>query len=754
MLRSIPVALAAACLVASVAVAPAQAAGATGRNAQLPLLPASGRTVSGVVRDTHGHAVPGADVGLCQTKDDCFAAMDRADADGAFAITGVPDGSYLLEALAPEGANLLDAWYPGVAGGTTDPNAAVPVQVAGDIAGLEAQLPDGRRITGHVRTPSGDPVEGVTIVGTGYGSGSAIESDADGLYQVVGLADGVFELLVRGPESGPYHAQIPNGIIVDGVEEPEDGRSGSGYDVTAGDLENLDLTIVVGRTISGHLEGASGKPVAVTASDANPSFEGLVDADGNFTVTGLFPGAYRLMFGFPDNAPVFESQFPYGYFGGDGQPLTTTWSGAAIVDATAGNVAGLEAVLVARPSIEGVVRDAYGVVPNAAVDLSDPDNGHVRVTTRPDGTFVASNIPPGSYTIRAGALHHVVVGYAGGRSNPDPFKAVPVVVGASAVKGLTIVLPRGSAISGKVTGPGGVPLAGISVYASPSSGGVWEFGPGGAVTRADGTYSVGGLANGTYMLSFSPPEGSPYRSGYWSSKGFTSSWASATGIPVSDGSAPIVTTPVAGFQVGGHLGSSTAPVRVRWTAVDAGSNVKLNRLQQQANAGAWRTVASPLVTAGTRSLTVGGTVYRFRVRATDYAGHTSADRAGPTFRVVRTQQASSSIHYAGSWSTSSNPLASGGSYRRATAAGATASYTFTGRAIGWVATTGPGYGQARVTVDGGAAVVIDLSSPTADWRRVVFSASFSGLKSHTIRIRTLGTVGHPTVSVDAFVVLR
>ena len=86
--------------------------------------------------------------------------------------------------------------------------------------------------------------------------------------------------------------------------------------------------------------------------------------------------------------------------------------------------------------------------------------------------------------------------------------------------------------------------------------------------------------------------------------------------------------------------------------------------------------------------------------------------------------------------------------------GRTASFTFTGRAVSVVAPRGPNMGFAQISVDGVLKATIDLSAPIASPSRVVWSTSWSTKATHEVRIRTLGTVGHPDWSVDAFVVLR
>jgi hypothetical protein len=74
--------------------------------------------------------------------------------------------------------------------------------------------------------------------------------------------------------------------------------------------------------------------------------------------------------------------------------------------------------------------------------------------------------------------------------------------------------------------------------------------------------------------------------------------------------------------------------------------------------------------------------------------------------------------------------------------------------VGWVASTGPSNGVAKVYVDGAYAGQVDLRSATPAWRRVVFSRTWASSGAHVIRVVGQGTAGRPAVTVDAFAVLR
>jgi len=146
-----------------------------------------------------------------------------------------------------------------------------------------------------------------------------------------------------------------------------------------------------------------------------------------------------------------------------------------------------------------------------------------------------------------------------------------------------------------------------------------------------------------------------------------------------------------------------------------------------------------------------GAAYRFVLRATDGAGNASGWVYGRTFEPLLTQQSSSAISYGGSWQTVPNNVASGGSIAYSTTAGASARFSFTGRAVSWVAYHGPTRGSAKVYIDGVYRTTVNLYSATYLARQIVFATSWSVNGSHSITIVNLGTAGHSRVDVDAFV---
>ncbi len=154
-------------------------------------------------------------------------------------------------------------------------------------------------------------------------------------------------------------------------------------------------------------------------------------------------------------------------------------------------------------SISGTVTDAAHPGGLAGVCVlatsADGGSGFGGATTAADGSYQIGNLPPDSYTVEFDPGCGATV------TSPDAPQlapsAVQVLPGGS-VTGVNAALAAAGSISGTVTDtadPAG--LAGVCVTATSADGGI---GFGSAVTAADGTYTVPGLAAGSYTVEFDP----------------------------------------------------------------------------------------------------------------------------------------------------------------------------------------------------------------------------------------------------------
>jgi hypothetical protein len=224
-----------------------------------------------------------------------------------------------------------------------------------------------------------------------------------------------------------------------------------------------------------------------------------------------------------------------------------------------------------------------------------------------------------------------------------------------------------------------------------------------------------------------------------------------------DTTPPAVTAPRPAFALGSSITDGKVMVQVPLTAQDSLSGVADYDLNQKTDAGTWKNV--PVATTGFSA--VGASAvdrmlapqhkYAFRVRATDVATNPSGWATGPAINIKRFQESSTRIRYSGTWYKVSNTSLWGGAARKSTKAGASATFSFTGRAFALVGRTGPGRGRARIYVNGSLVDTIDLYAASLTNRRVVWAGSWTNAVSRTIKVVVAGTAGRPLVELDALV---
>ena len=225
----------------------------------------------------------------------------------------------------------------------------------------------------------------------------------------------------------------------------------------------------------------------------------------------------------------------------------------------------------------------------------------------------------------------------------------------------------------------------------------------------------------------------------------------AVSLVVADGIPPTIVLPTMALEVGGTVGPSTVPVLTRWSASDP-SGISGYVLQRSVDGGqTWAAaLTSATATSFWQSLPAGASAVQ-RLRATDRLGNTSAWRSGPRASVLMTGQTGSAIRYTGTWLTQTTTNALGGNYVYSSRAGASATYSFTGSSVGWVATTGPNCGSAKIYVDGVTSGRSACTRRTYKFRHVVWTRNWAAAVPHTLKIVVAGTAGHPIVDVDGFI---
>jgi hypothetical protein len=139
---------------------------------------------------------------------------------------------------------------------------------------------------------------------------------------------------------------------------------------------------------------------------------------------------------------------------------------------------------------------------------------------------------------------------------------------------------------------------------------------------------------------------------------------------------------------------------------------------------------------------VADTWWWYGTQATDYA---------------RFEETHAFASYSGTWTDSANSQLSGGSYKYTNTTGSSVTLKFSGTAVRYVTTKASVYGIANVSLDGGAAVPVDLYSPATAYQQVVWSATGLDDGPHTLTITRSGNKnpasGERYVGLDAIEVI-
>jgi hypothetical protein len=220
---------------------------------------------------------------------------------------------------------------------------------------------------------------------------------------------------------------------------------------------------------------------------------------------------------------------------------------------------------------------------------------------------------------------------------------------------------------------------------------------------------------------------------------------------VLDRTAPLVGTPKAALGTGSVMGTSGPTVVVSWTGSDGLSGMAGYDVQQSIDGGPYAVIAAHQPAKSLHRTLLSGHRYVFRVRGIDRAGNVGAWRTASSVKLSVFQSAST-VRYQGTWHTTRSASYLKGSAEYATVAGARATLTFKGRSVAWVARTGKTEGWATVYIDGVRAARVNLGAASTHYRVVVFSRTWSSVKTHTISIRVEGTRGHPRIDLDGLVV--
>ena len=421
--------------------------------------------------------------------------------DGAYTISGLPTGSYVVEFWDD-----LGRYCPEYYDDAADLDSATEIEVprGGSASGIDASLPLCSTITGTVTGPDGVTPLGEIVVWAytwsdeGWDPAGRRLTGPDGTYEMGGLAAGNYRLQFVD-WSGEYVDEVYDNMVSQTLE--------AGTDIVVpveGLVTGIDASLTIASKISGRVTGSDGTTglsniyIVVerwTGQEWEWFDESSVDFDGTYQIAGLSGGThYRVQFsdGSGEYIPnEIEMLVP-------GQTVLT---GADVQMSTTSTITGrvtgpdgttpLKSIFVFIERWNGVIWDYVG-----------------QAITKADGSYELTRLRPGVYKVffrddfYGEYVTETYVNPASPEGSPRIFVPIETVV-----TGIDASLALASKISGTVTGPDGTtPIQDVRVEAKTWTGQAWEI-VGTGFTGEDGAYTVSGLPAGTFRVHFSDMAG-------------------------------------------------------------------------------------------------------------------------------------------------------------------------------------------------------------------------------------------------------
>lgn len=442
------------------------------------------------------------------------------DEDGSYRIQNLVANTYRIRFSDPSFGICSSEFY--VNAPTLETAKDIVVGEGATVSGIDASLLDGSEITGRVTGPDGvTPLENVEVIAyylSYYGDqwirGNDTTTQADGSYSIRRLPAGTYRISFSGPNGRIYAEEYYNDVIK--FESAE--NIAVGKDVT---IIGINASLTKSGQINGTITGPNGATplggISVTAYRPNgfggwePAKYTYTNSDGKYYLQYLVAGNYRIGFSDQDGG-VYGDEFY--------DNVRQLESAMNIVVGEGITVGGVDASMIEVGKIAGNVTGQNGATPVLGILVtayrSDGIGGWslFREThTRFDGSYLLKGLIAGSYRVKFSDFENrknmsdvypwdekvYVSEYYNNVTNLAD--AVSISVGENAtISGIDASLIESGKITGTVTGPDGVtPVQGIIVVAYlPNDYENKKL----TYTAADGSYSLGGLAAGTYRVKF------------------------------------------------------------------------------------------------------------------------------------------------------------------------------------------------------------------------------------------------------------
>lgn len=459
--------------------------------------------LTGVVRGPGGRPLPGACITAVGPAGSIVA---RSRTDGRYVLAGLSPGRYTLRAsdCAAAGSPITTIW-PGLQArvtvgsgqaATMPPVSVVPASARMIQAGSAAHpTGTGGIISGRV-TGRGHPLQGICAEADriGGGNGGGAVTLKTGKYRITGLQPGRYQVMFAsgcGNEGNWLDQWYP------GITTPFPSPKAVAIRVRAGKTRTgIDGLLKLGGEIRGIVRARSGRPLPGVCIDIEGRVRGGFVGfgfgsarSGRYVLHSVFPGRYTVGFSIGCGSK--------GNFAPQWWRLRTSAAHATPIKITGALVAShIDAALDPGASVAGVVRASSATgKPLAGICVEATDNigdDFADASTSRDGTYRLNGLAGGRYLIEfdPSCFGNISSNFLA------QHRWISVRRGRS-LTGVNAYLHPGAGISGVVTDVHGHPLAGVCVRITNGHGNAF------GVSGPDGSYSIGALPGGSFIVEFS-----------------------------------------------------------------------------------------------------------------------------------------------------------------------------------------------------------------------------------------------------------